>query len=111
MNIDLAIKIATPVSTVIGIITLIFVIISYRRQMNAHTFLEYTNRFEKIMESFPRSSWSARLNLYGPLPATSEELSLCALQYLNLCSEEFYLHKRGYLAKDVWQIWEGEMRR
>jgi hypothetical protein len=31
------------------------------------------------------------------------------LRYLNLCSEEFYLMKTGYLARAVWDIWTGEL--
>jgi hypothetical protein len=39
----------------------------------------------------------------GNLPAV--------LRYLNLCSEEFYLCRCGYLAREVWDIWEAELDR
>jgi hypothetical protein len=39
------------------------------------------------------------------------ELTLCVLRYLNLSSEEFYLYRRGYLRREVWDIWEGELLR
>lgn len=32
------------------------------------------------------------------------------LRYLNLCSEEFYLRERRLLSKQVWGIWDREMR-
>jgi hypothetical protein len=44
-------------------------------------------------------------------PGANDELSLSALKYLNLCSEEFYLQKKGYLAQDIWNIWETEIKR
>jgi len=45
------------------------------------------------------------------LPPQSPQLTLCVLKYLNLCSEEHYLRKHGYLAESVWRIWEGDLKR
>ena len=45
------------------------------------------------------------------LPPENPELSLCVLRYLNLSSEEFYLRKSGYLDKQLWAIWEDELKR
>jgi hypothetical protein len=33
------------------------------------------------------------------------------MKYLNLCSEEYYLSKNGYLAKSVWAVWEGDLKK
>ena len=63
------------------------------------------------MQSFPRGTWNSRLNINAEPPECSDELSLSVLKYLNLCAEEYYLYKRGYLAKDVWKIWECELNR
>lgn len=84
---------------------------TYRRQANAQVFLEYTGRYQRTMESFPSSARRARFDLEAPPPPPSEDLTLAVLRYLNLCSEEFYLCTRGYLSKDVWAIWEAELRR
>ena len=84
---------------------------TYRRQTNAQVFLEYTKRYENIMESFPTNALPARLALEGTPPPQSTELSLALLRYLNLSSEEFYLQSKGYLAKEIWLIWEGELTR
>jgi hypothetical protein len=83
----------------------------FRRQMNAQLFLEYTKRYDEVMRSYPSDLRSARLHSGGEPPPESTELTAAVLGYLNLCSEEFYLWKRGYLSTDIWRIWEGEMRR
>ena len=44
--------------TAIGVISGFYI---YRRQQQAQTFLEYTKRFETIMESLPEDALSARL--------------------------------------------------
>jgi hypothetical protein len=33
------------------------------------------------------------------------------LKYLNLCSEEYYLTRHGYLSESLWRIWEGDLKR
>ena len=63
------------------------------------------------MESFPPEARPARLSLEGKMPDHSEGLSISILRYLNLCSEEYYLCKRGYLSKELWEIWEDELKR
>jgi hypothetical protein len=84
---------------------------TYHRQANAQVFWEYTGRCEKIMESFPPESLSTRLSLAGEPPTQSQRLSLAVIRYFDLCSEEFYLCKKGYLSKNVWRIWETELSR
>ena len=90
---------------------LIWSVKSFRNQMSAQLFLEFTKRFEDLMESFPKNAWSARLNSEGVPPRKSKELSLSVLRYLNLCSEEYYLYKKGLLDKRIWKIWEKELAR
>jgi hypothetical protein len=110
MTPDTAAQVGTSISILLGVVTFVFGVRVYKRQMNAQLFVEYTGRFEDIMKSFPENSWTARLNEES-LPAPSERLSLSVLKYLNLCSEEFYLYRRKYLAAEVWKIWEAEIKR
>jgi hypothetical protein len=83
----------------------------YRRQCNVQVFLEYTKRYAEIMNMFPVEGRKARLDVFGEAPPQNDELSLAVLRYLNLCSEEFHLCKKRYLSKDVWKIWEAELKR
>jgi hypothetical protein len=111
MSIELIIQIGTLLSILFGIAAFFWGINSYKRQMHAQVFIEYTKRFEEIMQSFPRNAWMARLNSESALPEPSDELSISVLKYLNLCSEEYYLCKDGYLSKRIWRIWEAELKR
>lgn len=82
----------------------------YRRQCNVQVFLEYTKRYDEIMNTFPVDGRKARLNSFGEAPAQSEDLSLAVLRYLNLCSEEFHLWKKKYLSKTVWKNMGGRAK-
>lgn len=105
------VQIAGAVSVILGVVSFIWSIRNNRRQMNAQMVMKYAERYEKIMDSFPREAFHLRFDLDSELPPPSVELTICVLKYLNLCSEEFYLRKKGYIAQDVWSIWESELHR
>jgi len=101
---------ATSIPAIIAFLALINAIRTYRRQMNAQIFIKYTERYEHILEQFPEDALAARFDA-NVLPPQSAQLRLCVLKYLNLCSEEYFLTRNGYLAESLWQIWEGDLKR
>lgn len=110
MTLQLGMQIATLISIILGFLGLINTINNYRRQMNAQIFMKYTERYERILDQFPQDALAARFDA-KVLPPQSLQLRLCVLKYLNLCSEEHYLTKHGYLAESLWRIWEGDLKR
>jgi hypothetical protein len=110
VNLQTAIQIGTLISVIVGFSGLVLGLYSYRRQMTVQILMKYTERYEGILDGFPEVATKYRFDP-NALPPQSAELTLSVLKYLNLCSEEFYLRKRGYLPKDVWQIWEGDILR
>jgi hypothetical protein len=108
---ELLILLATVVSAIGGVAFVWVVLQTYKGQMNAQMFVDCNNRYDQIIASLPADAWGARFELDTALPAPSMELTLCVLRYLNLSSEEFYLYRGGYLRRDVWVMWEGELTR
>ena len=78
--------------------------------MNVQILMKYAERYERILDQFPHDALAARFNA-NILPPESEQVTLCVLKYLNLCSEEFYLTNHGYLSASLWRIWEGDLKR
>ena len=108
---DTAVKVAELIAslgTAAGLVAAIWV---YKRQANAQVFLEYTRRYDEVMRQLPSHARIARTKSASELPEQTEELTYRVLDYLNLCSEEFYLWKTGYLSDRIWSIWEAELRR
>ena len=91
-------------------IAIFWAVYTYKRQMNAQLFLEYTSRYDQIMQSYKSRIIDLDIDS-DSLPEVTGEVDQCLLRYLNLCSEEYYLWKRGYLNDDIWLIWEGEIKR
>lgn len=69
------------------------------RQRQLFIFNEYTRRYEQIMVSMPQEI----------LP-DENGVRHHAMLYFNLCSEEFYLHKKGLLPDEIWKMWLDGMR-
>jgi hypothetical protein len=90
MSLEAGVQYGTLFSIFVGTFAFCWGVRSYNRQMNTQVFLTYTQRFEQIMESFPKDAWMVRLDL-DKLPEPSPELSKSVLKYLNLCSEEYHL--------------------
>lgn len=111
MTVQAVAAIGTFASALVGATAVLVALIAYKRQTNAQLFLAYTSRYQEVMDSFPPGCRGSRLDSYGEPPSPSEDLTLAVLRYLNLCSEEFYLCREGYLSKGVWNIWEAELKR
>ena len=111
LYIDLAIAFLTLAGVIVAVIGIFRGVHTYKNQMNAQLFLEFTKRFEEVMESFPEDAWPSRLNINAEPPPESKELSASVLRYLNLCGEEYYLYLKEWLDEKVWKIWEDELIR
>jgi hypothetical protein len=109
-TVDFVLRLATPAGVIGGFLSLIYTINNVRRQMNVQILMKYTERYEHILDEFPKDALLARFDSQT-LPPQSAELTLCLLKYLNLCSEEYYLWKHKYLDKTVWAIWEGDLKK
>ena len=108
---DLLILVSSLLGTVGNLAFVYVVVVTYRGQMNAEVFMSCNERYQRIMDSFPRDAWKVRLNMSHELPPPSIELSLSVLSYLNLSLEEFYLYKNKYVHPRVWKMWEEELIR
>ena len=101
----------TPVSILIAALSLFLGVYNFRKQANIQIFLEFTKRYESIMDSFPPNARFYRLNTDSEPPESSNELTIAVLKYLNLCAEEYYLRETGQLSKKIWNIWKDELEK
>jgi len=104
-------QLLTLFSVIVAIVTIKHNSKLHARQMNAEVFMKYAERYEQIMSCFPENAFRARFNIDKELPAASPQLTLAALNYVNVSGEEFYLWKKKYVADEAWKIWEHELIR
>jgi hypothetical protein len=111
MTLDAFIRYGSLWTLVLGILSLLFAIRNFRRQVNAQVFFEIAKRYHEMLQSFPVYDWVARLSPEETLPQSSAELKAGVLRYLATVHFAFVLHELGYLSKDLWKILQLEHHR
>jgi hypothetical protein len=96
---------------VIGSIGICVALVNQRRQLNAQMFIEFSGRFQDLLRLFPTEAWLANRNPSQPLPPSSQEVTDCTLYCIQFISDVYYLHKGGYISKNLWMLWEREIKR
>jgi hypothetical protein len=96
--------VATVVLTGVGVV---LALRGVRHQLWLQMFSEYTRRYAQIVEGLPSESRrpGGNFDLEGLDEAARGGVENAVRAYLNLCSEEYYLHKRGHVDDETWRIW------
>lgn len=79
-----------------------------RDQLWMMTFAEYTRRYSEIMDGLPFEARrpGGNFSLSGlPDPERQRVLGITR-KYLNLCSEDLFLTRKGKIDKETWTIWK-----
>ena len=111
MTIDAFIRYGSLWTLVLGVLSLLFAIRSYRRQVNAQIFFEIAKRYHDMLQTFPVQHWASRLHPKEKLPEPTAELQSGALRYFAIVHFAFVLHELGYLSKKLWRILQLEHQR
>lgn len=107
---ETAVEIATLVAVLISAAGLMFAVTSFRRTMYSNILINYSQKFEKIMEELPREIFLPPSEPPRPLPPRSDDLTLTCIKYFNLTLEELWLRKNGYFPRDLWDFWEKDIK-
>jgi hypothetical protein len=84
--------------------------LNQRRQLNAQMYIEVSGRFQELLRLFPTQAWLANRDPSQPLPRPSQELTDCTLYCIQLIAEVHHLHRAGYISKNLWLLWESEIK-
>jgi hypothetical protein len=76
-------------------------------QIKQGYFADYTKRYQEIILHFPENINTNSFNLN--IETNKDQIMRCLRVYFDLCSEEFFLHRNGYIDDKVWTEWEAGM--
>jgi hypothetical protein len=105
------VAIATVIGVLVAAVALFVALKGVRDQMWLQTFAEYTRRYNEIVRELPAQARrpSSDFSLVTLDQQERDRVLNAARSYLNLCSEEFYLHTRGRIDNETWSIWRQGM--
>lgn len=90
------------IALLVAIIVLIITIINFNNQMKLNFFADYTKRYQEIMLHLPEDI-EINYNGFSELP---NEVKRYLRAYIDLCSEEYYLHQLKKVEHKIWVNWE-----
>jgi hypothetical protein len=105
------IVIASIAAVVVSAIAIVAGLKGVRDQMRVTVFLEYTERYAKIMQNMPYAARDPGSGYRLAEQSEEERHRVLAVfrEYLNLCSEEKWLRDRKRIDRPTWKIWEQGM--
>ena len=109
--IDVLAKLGSAGTIAVGSVGIYVALRNQHRQLNAHTFIEFSKRFQELLRLFPTEAWLANRDPSKPMPPSSQELTDCTLYAMQLIADVYHLRNAGYLSKRVWKLWEREIRK
>ena len=94
----------------VGSVGIFVALRNQHRQLNSQMFIEFSGRFQDLLRLFPTDAWLANRNPSQPLPPSSPALTDCTLYTMQFIADVYYLHTGGYVSKNLWTLWEREIK-
>jgi hypothetical protein len=107
----LVVALASVAGVVVAIVAIVVTLRGLRDQLWLQTFSEYTRRYGDIVRELPSEArHPGGRFVFDDLSVDEQGRVLnVARAYLNLCSEEYFLHTRGRIDNETWSIWRAGM--
>jgi len=93
-------------SLIVAIVGVTIAVLTLRKQAEVSRltfFAEYTKRYQEIILHLPE-------NLDDITILDDKKTKPYLRAYFDLCSEQYFLHRKKYLDNEVWKEWKGGMK-
>ena len=106
------ITVASLAAVVVSALAIVAGLRSVRDQLRIAIFLEYTKRYSKVMQHMPFEAREpgGHYRLASQPEKERHRILSVFREYLNMCSEEKWLHDHHRIDYATWSIWERGMR-
>ena len=104
---------AIVVSTIVMLITAValwFTVSSFKKQLQLNFFADYTKRYQEITLNFPESINEENFKIENLDTEIKNKTLRYMRAYFDLCSEEYFLWKKGNIDNDTWKEWESGIK-
>ena len=102
------IAIASIATVIVSAVAILAGLRGVRDQLRTTVFLEYTKRYAKIMHNMPYEAREPGSGYQLASRSAKERYHVLAVfrEYLNMCSEENWLHECRRIDHPTWDIWK-----
>ncbi len=110
----ITIKEVAEMVSVIGVfitaVALWFTVRSFQKQLQLNFFSEYTRRYQEITLNLPESINEDNFDYSSLTPEVKDKTMRYMRAYFDLCSEEYFLKRKGNIDNETWLEWETGMK-
>lgn len=85
---------------------LIVAIHHFKKQLNLNFFSDYTKRYQEIILNFPEGINREDFKISEQAEDVRDRTLRYMRAYFDLCSEEYFLSRKGNIDKETWDEWE-----
>ena len=93
-------------SMLITAIALVYTISHFKKQLQLNFFAEYTKRYQEIILNFPEQINEEDFRISDQPEKVRDKTLRYMRAYFDLCSEEYFLWKKGSIDDETWAEWE-----
>ena len=80
----------------------------HREALSLNFYTYFWNRFDKILENLPSDFFDENFDFSSV--QNQEQLKRTIRSYFQMCSQEYYLYKKGKISHEIWTEWENGMK-
>ena len=108
MSADAVVALGQVAAVLLAAFAIIVTLRGVRDQLWVIVFTEYTKRYTETVRDLPSEARRPNGKFdFSQLGGSDRDRVYNAMRaYLNLCSEEFYLQKKGRIDRETWEIWK-----
>ncbi len=100
---------AAIVAAIFTGLQLYYQLVELNKQMMLQHFSDYTKRYQEILLRFPESVNDSKFDLSTFEPKEYDALMRNMRAYFDLCFEEWFLNRRSWIDRNIWEVWHGGM--
>jgi hypothetical protein len=101
------VSLAVSIIAMVTIATALIVTINnFKKQLQLNFFADYTKRYQEIMLQFPEKINEEDFKISKLSEKESDHTLRHMRAYFDLCSEEYYLWKKGNIDNETWEEWQ-----
>lgn len=107
---ELVAVIIASIGTVIAALALLTSVRSFKKQLQLNFFADYTKRYQEIIINFPESVNRQDFDINSLDSSIRDQTMRYMRAYFDLCSEEYFLWRKGNINTETWREWESGIK-
>ena len=110
INLEIFAIVVSTVGMLVTAVALWFTVSSFKKQLQLNFFADYTKRYQEIILNFPERINEENFKIQTLDEKEKNKTLRYMRAYFDLCSEEYFLWRKGNIDNETWREWESGIK-